>query len=238
MISVVPLPPGVSVVEVPAPTLPSADTLSRIDAIWQEERERRGGRVTNGRIFSVSHRDGATFKVWQSQYKWWIAQRRDPTLFQTLALRPLAVSGVMRLAEGLVFARRAAGNTQDPGMWELAPSGGVDQSCRRHDGTIAAAEQILVEAEEELAIPRDAFVVPPEPIAVMEDGEDHVVDIVFELRPGFSAMQLEGRFAAMTNREYTDLRIASAKNFSAMIVREGGRISAASQALLDHIAKC
>jgi len=235
MISVAPLPPGVSVVEVPAPAPPSADTLSRIDAIWQDEQKRRSGRITDGRIFSVSRRDGATFKVWQSQYKWWIAQRRDPTLFPTLALRPLAVSGIVRLAEGLVFARRAESNTQDPGLWELPPSGSIDETSRQLGGAIDAEAQILAELEEELAVSPEALDAPPQAAAMMADDVDHVIDIVFALSVSLSASKLLAGFAAMANREYTAVRVLDARNAVALLAREGG-LSPASAALLAYLS--
>jgi hypothetical protein len=235
IITVAPLPPGLSVLETAAPAAPSAGMLQRIDAIWDEEQRRRGATMTNGRIFSLGRRDGAEFAVWETQYKWWIAQRRDPTLFQTLAVRPLAVTGIVRLAEGLVFARRAESNTQDAGLWELPPSGGIDDTCRRPGGVIAADAQITTELNEELSVLPSAMTAPPRAIAVMEDDADHVVDIVFALQVNLSARELVAKFAAMTNREYTALRVIEGRDAASVLAQEGGSLSPASAALLDYI---
>jgi len=235
MIRVVSLPPGLSVREIAAPAAPADDILKRIDAIWDEEQKRRGRGLTNGRIFSLARRDGPILDVWETQYKWWIAQRRDPTLFPVLAVRPVAVSGIVGLAEGLAFARRAESNTQDAGLWELPPSGGIDERSRRPGGIIAADAQILAELEEELNVSPQDVDPPPRAIAVMEDDADHVVDLVFELRIALSARELMARFAAMANREYTALRILAAGDTAALLAREGGNLSPASQTLLDHL---
>ena len=235
MITVAPLPPGLTIVEKPAPAAPSPDIRQKVDALWQEEQRRRGASLTNGRIFSLEHRDGATFTVWEAQYKSWIAQRRDPALFASLAIRPLAISGIIRLKEGLVFARRANSNTQDPGLWELPPSGGIDVACRRTGGIIAAEAQVLAELEEELAVPTTALDAPPRAIAVMEDTLDRVTDIVFALQLGWSGATLAEAFTKSTAREYTALRIADACDAAASFAPDGG-LSPASQALLDHLA--
>ena len=236
MITVAPLPPGLSVLETAEPAAPPAEILQRIDAIWDEEQGRRGGSMTNGRIFSLGHRNGPVFAVWETQYKWWIAQRRDPTLFQTLAVRPLAVTGIVRLAEGLAFARRAESNTQDAGLWELPPSGGIDDTCRRPGGIIAADAQIMTELNEELGVSPSAMTAPPCAIAVMEDDADHVVDIVFALQTNLSARELLAKFAEITNREYTALRVIDARDAASILTPEDGGLSPASAALLDYIS--
>jgi hypothetical protein len=235
MIRVVPLPPGLSVREIAAPAAPADAILKRIDTIWDEEQKRRGTGLTNGRIFSLAYRDGPVLSVWETQYKWWIAQRRDPTLFPVLAVCSLAVSGIVALAEGLAFARRAESNTQDAGLWELPPSGGIDDRSRRPGGIIAADAQILAELKEELDVSAQEVDTPPRAIAVMEDDTDHVVDLVFELKIALSGRNLMARFAALTNREYTALRIVAAGDTAALLAREGGKLSPASRALLDHL---
>lgn len=236
MITVAPLPPGLTIIEKPALGEPPTDMLRRIDALWEEEQRGRRTKLTNGRIFSLHHRDGATFAASETQYKRWIAQHRDPGLFPALGIRPLAVSGIIRLKEGLVFARRAESNMQDAGLWELPPSGSIDISSRRAGGVIVAEAQLLAELEEELAVPPTALEAPPQAIAVMEDTVDHVIDIVFMLRLGWSFARLEEAFAAATNREYTALRIADARDATALMAGDGERLSPASQALLDHLA--
>jgi hypothetical protein len=235
VIRITPLPPGLSVREIAAPAAPDDEILKRVDAIWDDEQRRRGNGVTNGRIFSLADRDGPVLRVWETQYKWWIAQRRDPSLSPVLAIRPLAVSGIVGLADGLAFARRAESNTQDSGLWELPPSGGIDDRSRRPGGIIAADVQILAELEEELGVVPQEVATPLCAIAVMEGDADHVVDLVFELRIALSGRELMARFAAMTNREYTALRIVPAADAAAFLAREGGELSPASRALLDYL---
>jgi hypothetical protein len=237
MITVKSLPDGLSITEVSAPAAPAPDILRRIETLWDQEQARRGQALTNGRIFSLDRRGGATFTAWETQYKWWIAQRRDPGLFEALAVRPLAVSGVTRLADGLLFARRSGATTQDAGLWELAPSGGLDPTCRRPGGDLAAAWQLLNELEEELNISEGSLAGPPRAFAVMEDDIDHVVDIVFELNISQNSRQVDEIFRKMANREYTELGVVEERTAAAIFAQQSRPMSPASSALLEFLSK-
>jgi len=118
----------------------------------------------------------------RTDYRHFIAQRREPRLFAELHLRTLAVSGLARSPEGLLFGQRASQVTQDAGGWELVPSGGLSPPPGGSDleGTALVFEQCYAELEEEAGIPR-ASVESARAFALVEDPEAHVIDIGVEL---------------------------------------------------------
>ena len=236
MITVSPIPPGLSITEIPAPAAPAPDILARIESLWNDEQRRRGKALENGSMFSLDCRKGSAFTAWKTKYKRWIAQRLNVDLFPTLTIRPLAVCGVTQVAEGFVFGRRSESTTQYPGFWELPPSGGIKPTCRRPEGLIAADAQILAELSEELNVAPHLLAAPPRPFAVMEDDAAHVVDIVFDLRINLNAEELREVFAKRKSREYAELRIIGRNSVAEFLAQEKDSLAATSTALMRYLA--
>jgi len=153
-----------------------------IDQIWAAEQARRGGRLHNGSMLSFVRRDADCLYARRTDYRHFIAQRREPLLFAELQLKTLAVSGLARSADGLLFGLRSRQVTQDAGRWELVPSGGLSPPAGGSDleSTALVFEQCHVELEEETGIPRSS-VESAQVFALVEDLEAHVIDIGVEL---------------------------------------------------------
>jgi hypothetical protein len=153
-----------------------------IEQIWAAEQARRGGRLHNGTMLSFVRNDADCLYARRTDYRHFIAQRREPRLFAELQLRTLAVSGLARSPLELLLGRRSGKVTQDAGRWELVPSGGLSPSAGGSDVASAAMvfEQCYVELEEETGIPRSS-VDSAQAFALVEDPEAHVIDIGVEL---------------------------------------------------------
>lgn len=153
-----------------------------IDQIWAAEQARRGGRLHNGAMLSLVRRDGDCLYARRTDYRHFIAQRREPRLFAELQLRTLAVSGLARSPLGLLVGQRCGQVTQDAGRWELVPSGGLSPPAggSELESTGLVFEQLSVELEEETGIPR-ASIEAAQAFALAEDTEAHVIDIGVEL---------------------------------------------------------
>ena len=91
-------------------------------------------------------------------------------------MRPLAVCGVPQCAGGLVVGRRHVGAIYQPGMWQLPPTGSVDEGVLRPDRTLDIAGQLLKELHEELGLSAKQ-VSTPEPLCVVEHPDSHVCDL-------------------------------------------------------------
>jgi hypothetical protein len=146
-----------------------------IDALWQAELRERPG-LFDGKILTFRGREKDTITAGVAPYRCFVARRRDPELLPLGDLEPLAVSGLVRSRGCVAFARRSSAVTQSPGMLELVPSGGIELSCVRADGTVDHREQLLRELAEETGLGRDQ-VVQAEPIALLHDHRDGVTDI-------------------------------------------------------------
>jgi hypothetical protein len=74
-----------------------ADELERrVTSIWTSETVRRPDDVFDGLICSVAEATPASIRFFESRYRYFLAQRRDPELRPLLDIRPLAASGSWR----------------------------------------------------------------------------------------------------------------------------------------------
>jgi len=118
-----------AIVQVNATPLTLSNVIeAEVERLWQAEQARRGKALFNGKILSAVEITPNGILGQIVEYRHLIAQRAQPELFGALNVRPVAVSGLLDCANGIVFGRRAGSMTQDAGLWELAPSGGLDTS--------------------------------------------------------------------------------------------------------------
>jgi len=228
---------GLSIQSVAPPPVPPPSVVDRVDALWADEVRARGGRLTNGRILSARRCDGPALEVWESSYKHWIAQRRDASLAPWLNVRPLAVSGIVRIGASVALGRRSRDTTQDSGLWDLPPSGGIEAG-RCDDGVSvldAASQQIVSELDEELNVPASQLAGPPRLVALMVDDASNVIDLVFDLRLVLDGEVLLARFRDRTNWEYDELRLVGWTQGPEWLQAQGYALSPSCRALLDFL---
>jgi hypothetical protein len=176
-----------------------ASIASRVDEIWDSEKQRRGDKLTNGRIYALAEFRPDYLLICPSEYKYVIARRRAPALDnQGLSVRPLAVTGILLCADGLVLGRRGSGVANDSGLWEPAPAGGLSKP----DPTV----QVLEELEEELGIPRSE-IISAKACGLVEDVESGVFDIVFRLETAASEEEVRAAHKRRGSDEYSELAI-------------------------------
>jgi len=206
MFNVIELLPSVRVIDSGESLDISASNKEKIASIWEAEKQKRGGDLFNGRIFNVTEIARETITGFYVDYASIVAQHRDLSLFDTLNLRPLAVSGLVTLKEGLVFGLRNDNLTSDAGLWELVASGGVDDSVRLDNGTVDIREQFLNELSEEINLPADA-IDEFAPMMMLEDSQTHVCDIVLEARLSIGADKLFPLFNECGCEEYVSIDV-------------------------------
>ncbi len=214
----------------PPPAI-AAEALARVAAIWRAETAQRP-RLFNGRLFSIAREEPERIEGWLAEYWLFLAQRREPALREQLQLRPLGVTGLLRCADGVVFGRRAAHVVQNPGAWELAPSGGIDGSALAADGRIDLARQLLAELAEETGIAPERVSRPPRPFAMVEDRTSGVAAIALSLQTDLRADDIWAAFAALEAREYDELEIVPDAAIGPFVDRIGALLSPASLILL------
>jgi 8-oxo-dGTP pyrophosphatase MutT (NUDIX family) len=217
-----------------APTI-GPDIEARVNEIWQREKQLRSHELYNGRLFSVDHCDSKTIVGWISEYRYFLAQRREPSLHAALKIKPLAVTGILSCPDGVLFGRRSGRSEMEAGCWELVPSGGVDDAAVGSAGQVSLERCILIELEEETGIGASELSANSRAVALVEDSQSHVTDVGIMLATACSAAQIQRRYAALGNREYSELEIVAPAEVRAFRRNRGDSLGAVSAALLDAL---
>lgn len=123
----------------------------RIQEIWDQEYIRAQGKLFNGKIFSATNFDGTVLQGHFVDYKHYVAQVRDPTLFENLHIQIVSISGYTVANESILIGKRAAYVTGFPGHYELVPAGGIDPSVVTNQ-SIDIIKQFKKELREEAGI--------------------------------------------------------------------------------------
>jgi hypothetical protein len=187
----------------PAPPLP-ADLEPLLAASWRKAQAARGGRLFDGRVFSVAHIDEEGLCGHFASYRAIIAQLDAPLLHARLGLRPLAVCGLIRSADGIVLGRRALHLGYQPGLWQLPPAGSVDTAGFEGEESDLTAH-FWREVEEELGLVRADFTTL-RPTALLEH-PSHVLDLFFVAETPLGRAEIERRKEKNGNDEYDCLAI-------------------------------
>ena len=147
MLEVANLAAEVRLIEEPQPPAPTPAVVETIEDLWRTAAEDGIG-LTDGRLFNIVRRSGADLAGHLVPFSWYWAQRCDPTLYDGLGITGLRRQWTPQVVRriGLCLARRAAVSA-DAGLWELAPSGGVDDGCRGPDGALSPLLALLSELE-------------------------------------------------------------------------------------------
>jgi hypothetical protein len=208
------------------PTLP-APLDARVEALWRSAADRvaagGAGRLFNGTVFSADRigRDEITGHM--TEFRRIVAQMEDPTLFEALRLRPLAVCGVVHGPEGVAIGRRPPAAVYQPGLWQLPPAGSVDAHALRPDFTLDLRAQVLTELSEELGLSA-ADVDMPRPLCVVEHPGSHVCDVGMALPTRLDRDAILAAHRARGNGEYAPLLVVAAGDLAHFLAEAGDSI--------------
>jgi 8-oxo-dGTP pyrophosphatase MutT (NUDIX family) len=206
----------------------------RVDDLWARAvREREG--LVDGGLFSlagVANASSAGIAGRFVEYRYHVAQRMDPSLEAILKVRPLAVTAIVRCAEGLLIGQRPGRAIQDGGSWELIPAGGVEPDSLLPDGRIDPRRQVVKELAEETGV-GGIDLESLQPLFWMEEGA--VTDLVFTLELAMTRTLLMERFAALPAREHTAIEVVPPERVRAELTRADRNFSASTRALLKSL---
>ncbi len=154
------------------------DVEIRISEIWGCGQELHEAAKYDGTLYSVVSRDEDRWNCQKVPYRWFYAQRREPSLFAPTNIRLLAITGIITCDNGFLVGQRANNVEQDKGLWELLPAGGIDEQAINPDGSIDPVTGLWSEWEEETGCPASYIGSKPKILAFVENHEDHVIDLV------------------------------------------------------------
>ena len=211
--------------------LPLGPALERrVEGLWRQEQAKRAAPLFNGELLSVVSIAPPRIEACVAEYRCFIAQRGDTSLSAQLRVRPLAVSGLLRCRDGVVFGRRAATSTQDAGRWELVPSGGVDRRALWPDGRVDVVGHLVDELHEEIGCAPTA-VTSAEPFLLVEDIASGVVDIGIDLALDLDAASVLAAHGGATN-EYDALKVVKVSDVAGFVEQADAPLVEVSLALL------
>lgn len=200
-------------IEAGEPPEPDAGMLAR----WGEATA-SNPRLFNGPILRFMSFDAAAgvIRAKRDSYLRYAMQRFDPaSASPERDVYHLAVTGVVltpdaRGRECVMLGRRGVSTFVYPGMWELAPGGGLESAD--------IGDQLAREMEEELGLP-PGRALPPEPDAVLGlsiDPNTPSVDVVVRVRLGAGAAG-----EATHDWEYQTARAVPREDLPSFVAREG-----------------
>jgi hypothetical protein len=216
----------------------SNDLENEIEHLWISEQHRQDSALFNGRILSASIVSCNGIEGCIAEYRHLIAQTACPELFDYLRVRPVAVSGLLECADGIVFGRRAVSMTQDAGLWELVPSGGIDANKINDDPEYLTVEidivsQLLTELHEETGIKSDS-ISGIYPFCLVDDTDSHVLDIGLVIKSSLSSDEILRAHRKNATKEYDRLRFIPRAEICKFIQEEASRLVGVSTVLIQH----
>lgn len=122
-----------------------------IESIWIHELREKGHYLVNGQILNIIQSEG---QQWQGEfvdYKFYLAQLRNPYFREVLQIRPMGISGMTWSGDKVLIGQRSEIVATYPHYYETVPSGGVDPGARVGD-QIDFTSQFVLELFEETGI--------------------------------------------------------------------------------------
>jgi 8-oxo-dGTP pyrophosphatase MutT (NUDIX family) len=210
----------------------SPATEKAIEEIWQAERVKRPS-LFNGKVFTVEKvADG---RIWGgfTEYRLFMAQWQRPELFDELQIHALAVTGVLRTQGGVIWGRRSADSTQYPGIWELIPSGGVDDQSRNQEGQFDLIEQLVRELKEETGAEKEALE-GIHPLCFFHDAPTHLFHFIAELRTSLSLAEISGLRSSLEHKEHSEITQVAPEELEKFASQQPPAFSRLTRIMLSH----
>jgi hypothetical protein len=208
----------------------SPETRAEVQGIWENERVLRPG-LFNGGVFSLDHIEGNVAHGFMAEYAWYVAQLQNPTLYDSLRVRSLAVSGLVVANGHLIFGLRKAELTVEGGLWELAPSGTMHGDLREPDGSISWRGLFAEELREELGIDVDPAMARP--FALVENTVTHIWELGITVELPVSYQDILAAFAANPSPEHTEMAAVPLADAAKFLTLRKGHLVGACGSLLS-----
>ncbi len=175
----------------------SATLQTRVDRIWDEEKQQKGEALFDGLILSAIEVTHTHLVGRWVNYRYALAVYRQPDLSDAYQVNPVAVNGVTLAGSRVLLAKRAGFVSQSPGCWEFVPSGGIDPKASS-GGQIDYRRAILDELEEETGIDRGR-VARVDPFALIYDPLTSTWEMALQIR-----LDDDRAFSLASSEEYEE----------------------------------
>ncbi|CAI3922663.1 unnamed protein product [Commensalibacter communis] len=186
---------------IPNPQILSIELKNQVEDIWEEKRK-LFPYLFNGRIFNVQELTPNLITGYWTEYKYVLAQTERLELYSELAIRSLAVIGLIQCPQGFIIGKRTNKSVYLPGYWQSAPAGTVES--RDKNDNIDLTQQLLAEANEELGL-NIFHLTNPKIISATEHTNTHIIDVGILLKTELSFEEITSLWKNNNNPEYDEL---------------------------------
>lgn len=150
-----------------------------VEHLWKKACEKSQETLFNGQILSLVSLEENRMIGRFVDYKYFIAQMLDPTLRDVLSINPVGISGITHAGDKILIGQRSAFVTQYKGLFEAAPSGGINTSAL-NGSSIDYLKAITLELEEETGI-TPSQILEITPFALVKHKALHFVEICINI---------------------------------------------------------
>jgi hypothetical protein len=209
--------------------------LPIVDEIWNLAQDNNSN-LFDGVILSCISDSSNRITSVIDNYKFFFSKRIQPKILEKIKIMPIAVSGIMECRDGFVFGKRSKFTTQDAGLWELVPSGGLDASIIKDNDIYDFKKQLLTELHEEIGVNQN-MVRTITPFCYVIDKDASVLDIGLYIYSDVSQEEILGCFRTVNSFEYESIIFIPRNTILDFIKIERQNISSISVAIMEFFLK-
>lgn len=209
--------------------------LPIVDEIWNTAQSKNSF-LFDGSILSCISDSSNKITSVIDNYRFFFSKRIQPGLLEKIQIMPIAVSGIMECRDGFVFGMRAKFTTQDAGLLELVPSGGLDASTIKSNDRFDFKQQLLTELYEEIGVNQN-MVSTITPFCYVIDNDALVLDIGIYMYSDVSQEVILDCFTKAHSFEYESIIFIPRNKILNFITIERKKISSISVAIMEFFLK-
>lgn len=170
---------------------------TEIDTIWRQEQGVRSTKLFNGRMFNLIELKDEEIVGEFIEYKYYLAQLRNPSYVEVLRILPVCISGITMAGDKVLIGQRSDKVMQYPEYYETVPSGGIDDSTQTHE-SINLTRQFEKELWEETKI-SVTEIKKIELFSLIFDPDNNLYELCAQIQVNYSCL----KEPIESNEEYT-----------------------------------
>ncbi len=202
-----------------------------MENIWRSE-EIQNPKLFNGQILNLIQVRDNEVEAEFVDYKYYIAQLRNPQFQDILNLSPISISGITLAGSKILIGLRGKELTTYPEAYELVPSGGIDPRALV-EGKIDLLKQFELELWEETGI-SVSEIKDYRLLNLIYDRKSKIYEICAELQVNYGVIKEE---LITEGKEYQQLMWVPRSEISSFIRKKGDKFVPFSLFLLKSLIR-
>jgi len=212
----------------------------KLEKIWQNICDKKNNKLFNGKVLtyidSFKQNNKLIINAGFVDYKIVVSSRFEPSL--GLKIKQIGVSGITLINDNgdeyVLFSTRSSDVTEYPNFLELVPSGQIDDSTLKSDGTIDFSTKLIDEFTEETGLKKNC-IQEIETMCLVIDKKNEVYDICCKIKILNSKSNIIKTFEKVS--EYGKPELVYLNSLSDYVSSNYDRIIPTSLAILSHFLK-